>query len=118
MNIIGMGPLEVLVILLLAFILLGPQKMVDGARLLGRAYREVRRMSAELPAMVIEDEPSRTERRPSEEAPRGAGGDPSADAGGEESRGEDAAVEGPVAFQPGRTSRRGDESEQAESQAS
>lgn len=118
MNIIGMGPLEVLVILLLAFILLGPQKMVDGARLLGRAYREVRRLSAELPAMVLEDEPSRTERRPSEDAPRAAGGDRSADAGSGESRDEDAAVDGPVAFQPGRNSRRGDESEQVESQAS
>lgn len=118
MNIIGMGPLEVLVILLLAFILLGPQKMVDGARLLGRAYREVRRMSADLPAMVLEDEPSRTTQRPPEEAPRGAGDDRSTDAGGGESRGEDASVEGPVAFQPGRTSRRGDESEQVESQTS
>ena len=118
MNIIGMGPLEVLVILLLAFILLGPQKMVDGARLLGRAYREVRRMSAELPAMVLEDEPSRTERRTSEEAPRRVGDDRSADAGGGEPRGEDGSVEGPVAFQPRQTSRRGDESEQAESQAS
>ena len=118
MNIIGMGPLEVLVILLLAFILLGPQKMVDGARLLGRAYREVRRMSAELPAMVLEDEPSRTERRPSEEAPRRVGDDRSADVGGGEPRGEDASVEGPVAFQPGQTSRRCDDSGQAESQAS
>ena len=118
MNIIGMGPLEVLVILLLAFILLGPQKMVDGARLLGRAYREVRRMSAELPAMVLEDEPSRTERQPSEEAPRRVGDDRSADAGGGEPRGEDGSVEVPVAFQPRQTSRRGDEPEQAESQAS
>lgn len=118
MNIIGMGPLEVLVILLLAFILLGPQKMVDGARLLGRAYREVRRMSADLPAMVLEDDPSRTERRPSEDASRGAGDDRSADAGDGESAGEEAAAENPVAFQPAQTSRRGSESEQPESQES
>ena len=118
MNIIGMGPLEVLVILLLAFILLGPQKMVDGARLLGRAYREVRRMSADLPAMVLEDDPSRTERRPSEDASRGVGDDRSADEGDGESVGEEAAAEDPVAFQPARTPRRGGESEQAERQES
>ena len=117
MNIIGMGPLEVLVILLLAFILLGPQKMVDSARLMGRAYREVRRMSAELPAMVLEDDPSRTERRPSEDASRG-GDDRSADAGDGEPVAEEAAAEDPVAFQPVRTPRKGGESEQVESQES
>lgn len=118
MNIIGMGPIEVLVILLLAFILLGPQKMVDSARLLGRAYREVRRMSAELPAMVLEDDPSRTERRTSEDASRGGGDDRSADAGDGEPVAEEAAAEDPVAFQPVRTPRKGGESEQAESQES
>lgn len=118
MNIIGMGPLEVLVILLLAFILLGPQKMVDGARLLGRAYREVRRMSADLPAMVLEDDPSRTARRPSEDASRSGRDDRSADAGDSESVGEEAAAKNPVAFQPARTPRRGGESEQAERQES
>ena len=41
MNILGMGPLEVLVIALIAFILLGPQRMVDAARLMGKATKEV-----------------------------------------------------------------------------
>lgn len=47
MNILGMGTLEILVILLLAFIFLGPSKMVDAARILGKASREVRRMATE-----------------------------------------------------------------------
>ena len=48
MNILGMGPLEIIVILLLAFIFLGPTKMIDAARALGKASREFRRMASEL----------------------------------------------------------------------
>ena len=40
MNILGMGPLEILMIALVAFILLGPQKMIDAARLLGKATKK------------------------------------------------------------------------------
>ena len=32
---LGMGSLEILVILLISFLLLGPQKMISGARMLG-----------------------------------------------------------------------------------
>ena len=56
MNIFGMGPLELLVIALIAFILLGPQRMVDAARLLGKTTKEVRRMTDELPKIVLEEE--------------------------------------------------------------
>ncbi len=45
MTFLGMGPLEVMVILVVAFIVLGPQRMMDAARLLGKVTREVRRMS-------------------------------------------------------------------------
>ena len=57
-----MGPLEILVIALIAFILLGPQRMVDAARLLGKTTKEVRRMTDELPKIVLDeeqDQPSR-----------------------------------------------------------
>ena len=54
MNILGMGTLEILVVLLLAFILLGPSRMVDAARLVGKASREIRRMSEELPRLTLE----------------------------------------------------------------
>ena len=56
MNFLGMGYLEIIIILLIAFILLGPERMVDAARLLGRAVGEVRRMAADLPSLDL-DEP-------------------------------------------------------------
>ena len=56
MNILGMGPLEILVVLLIAFIFLGPQRMVDAARLLGKASRELKRMSDELPRLIVDEE--------------------------------------------------------------
>jgi Sec-independent protein translocase protein TatA len=65
MNIIGMGPLEILVVLLLAFILLGPQKMMEGARLFGKASREIRRMTDELQTTInLEEEPDQDEEDP------------------------------------------------------
>ena len=61
MNVLGMGPLEILLILLVAFIVLGPQRMVDAGRLLGKATREVRRLAEDLPSLTLEDEgPDRT----------------------------------------------------------
>ena len=48
MSFLGMGPMEVLIVLLVAFIFLGPARMVDAARVLGKGMRELRRLSAEL----------------------------------------------------------------------
>ena len=56
MNILGMGTMEILLILLIAFIVLGPEKMVDVARMLGKASRELRRMSADLPRLTLDEE--------------------------------------------------------------
>ncbi len=56
MTVLGMGPLEILVILLVAFIFLGPQRMVDVARMMGKATREIRRMTDELPSLIMEEE--------------------------------------------------------------
>ena len=58
MNVFGMGPLEVLIVLLIAFVFLGPERMVTAGRWLGRAVAEIRRMSAELPELVIDEEAS------------------------------------------------------------
>ena len=92
MNIFGMGPLEILVIALIAFILLGPQRMVDAARLLGKTTKEVRRLTDELPKIVLDEEqgqPSGTSStRRDQEAGQGTG----------ESEGEEVAADGPVAF--------------------
>ena len=55
MSILGMGSLELLVVLLLAFIILGPERMVDAARKLGKLTRELRRMTNEVTVMVQEE---------------------------------------------------------------
>ena len=55
MGILGMGSLELLVVLLLAFIILGPERMVDAARKLGKLTGELRRMTNEVTVMVKEE---------------------------------------------------------------
>ena len=56
MGFFGMGPMEILLVLLIAFVFLGPERMIDAARLLGKAVREGRRLASELPQIVIEDD--------------------------------------------------------------
>lgn len=56
MNILGMGPLEILLIALVAFIFLGPERMSDAARLLGKAIREGRNIASTIPRVVLEDD--------------------------------------------------------------
>ena len=43
MQFLGVGPLELLVIFILAIIVLGPKGMVDAARSLGKLLRKIRR---------------------------------------------------------------------------
>ena len=96
MNFFGMGPLEILVIALIAFIFLGPKKMVDAARLLGKTTKEVRRMTDELPKIMLDEEqaqPSRTPTSRSDQETRDGAG---------ETQEEEAVPDGPVAFRSGR----------------
>lgn len=55
MSILGMGPLEILVVALIAFIVLGPDRMMEAARFLGRMVGEGRRLASEMPRVVMED---------------------------------------------------------------
>ena len=110
MNFLGMGTPEILVVLLLAFLLLGPERMINAARTLGKYAGEMRRMASEIPDITLEgDEPGSGERPI---VHRGGGPNPSvrprADEGeqvekpgddGEEATPED---DGPVAFRPGK----------------
>lgn len=57
MSFLGMGTLEILVVLLLAFILLGPNRMVDAARWMGTALKEVRRLTENLPEIALDEQP-------------------------------------------------------------
>lgn len=104
MNILGMGTTEILVVLLLAFILLGPGKMVDAARLLGKASREVRRMTEELPRLTLDEVDERPEGRPRSAGPSGAAPANTVAAaesnGRPESPGAAPADDGPVQFKP------------------
>ena len=56
MSILGMGPLEILVVALIAFIVLGPDRMMEAARFLGRMVGEGRRLASEMPRVVLEDD--------------------------------------------------------------
>ena len=56
MSVGGMGTMEILIVLLIAFIFLGPQRMVEAARFLGKAVREVRRLSAELGDLGLDED--------------------------------------------------------------
>ncbi len=50
MSFLGMGTLEILIILLVAFIFLGPERMIDAARTLGKWTGELRRMGSTVQA--------------------------------------------------------------------
>ena len=110
MNIFGMGPLEILVIALIAFILLGPQRMVDAARLLGKTTKEVRRLTDELPKIVLDEEqgqPSGTSSTRSEQDAREKSGEPDD---------ENAVGESPVAFRSARGRTDGDKTQHTQGQ--
>ena len=95
MNILGMGTLEILVVLLLAFILLGPGRMAEAAKLLGKATRELRRISEELPDFTLNGDPSDGERPI---VHRGGGPNPKVRGEGSE---QDEAGNGPTSGEPG-----------------
>jgi TatA/E family protein of Tat protein translocase len=50
MNVLGMGPLELVFIAALALVVFGPDKLPELARQLGRAFNEVRRISSDASA--------------------------------------------------------------------
>ena len=51
----GMGGMEILVILLVAFILLGPAKMVEASRSLGKLVGQMRRMADQIPHVDLRE---------------------------------------------------------------
>jgi TatA/E family protein of Tat protein translocase len=79
MDFLGIGPTEFLVIALVAFIVLGPARMAEVARNLGKVMREVRRATSELPSLLALDEeppkPSR-EDQPKDSEPKALGDTP------------------------------------------
>ena len=51
----GMGGMEVLVILLVAFILLGPAKKIEASRSLGKLVGQMRRMADQIPHVDLKE---------------------------------------------------------------
>jgi len=100
MNFLGMGTLELLVVLLIAFIFLGPDRMVEAARFLGKLMSEARRMSAELPDLIMDDDGGE-ERRPivhRRGGPSGSPGTQTAMPGDSAPQGDENDEDGPVGF--------------------
>lgn len=55
MEFIGMGTTEILVVLLIALAIFGPQRMVDIARKMGRFVREVSKVGSQLTKTLTEE---------------------------------------------------------------
>lgn len=78
MNVFGIGPLELLVIMLVAFIALGPGKTMETARVIGRMVREARRAFTDIMDAASFDDAAApkggtdTGRRPTPTAPPAA----------------------------------------------
>ena len=107
---LGIGPLELLVVLLVGFIFLGPERLVDASKMLGKAARELRRMTDELSQIDLNEDETTADVTP---VHRGGGSSPSESATGKdgssryEYRDPDASGgadptsdDGPVSFQP------------------
>jgi len=78
MNFMGMGMLELGVILVVAFIVLGPSRSIDMARTAGKVIGELRRTFADLTAAVsLEQRQEHGSREP--EPPAGSEENPSTD---------------------------------------
>lgn len=54
MNFLGIGGLELLLIAIVAFVVLGPKRLSEGARTAAKVLRELRRQRDELTGMVRE----------------------------------------------------------------
>ena len=52
MNLMGMGIMELAVVFLVAFLVLGPSKSIDMARTVGKVIRDLRRTMADLSSAV------------------------------------------------------------------
>ncbi len=106
MNFLGMGLLEILVVFFIAFVVLGPERMVDMSRKAGRMVGDLRRMNSGLrESLTIEDleEEPKPQAAPTEPADK----EPSETA-------EKHLHEGPVDFRAWRASRIDDSADAGE----
>ncbi|MBI4198404.1 MAG: twin-arginine translocase TatA/TatE family subunit [Chloroflexi bacterium] len=64
MNLFGIGFFEIVVILLIAFLVLGPASMIDTAKGLGKTLRQLQRAALEVPRLLSLDEEPEKETTP------------------------------------------------------
>jgi sec-independent protein translocase protein TatA len=58
MNLFGIGTVELIFIIVVALLVLGPNRMVEMARTLGKYFREFQRTTAEVPRLLSISEDS------------------------------------------------------------
>lgn len=56
MDFMGIGPLELLVIMVIALIVLGPHRFQNAARGMGKFFREMKKMASEITEILEEEE--------------------------------------------------------------
>ena len=56
MNLFGVGSLEIIIILLVAFLVLGPNQLVSMAKGLGKVVKELRNATGQFTRMVEDDD--------------------------------------------------------------
>ena len=66
MGFLGIGPWEILLIVILALIILGPSKLTDFTRTLGKTVRAIRKYSTDLTTAVTRELDSTKEEPPQE----------------------------------------------------
>ena len=74
MNIMGVGGLELAVVLIVAMLVLGPTRVVEYGRTLGKLIGELRRASEGIPAVfenMLDERKAQTEEEAAEESPPG-----------------------------------------------
>ena len=59
-DIFGVGPMELILILFIGFIFLGPGRMAEGGRYLGKAMKELRKTTSDMSKLVFEEEEGNT----------------------------------------------------------
>ena len=72
MNVMGVGGLELLVVLIVAMLVLGPTRVVEYGRTLGKLIGELRRASEGIPAVfenMLDERKAQTEEEEADEEP-------------------------------------------------
>ena len=60
MDIFGVGPMELILILFIGFIFLGPGRMAEAGRYLGKAMKELRKTTTDMSKLVFEESEENT----------------------------------------------------------